>query len=428
MQETVYQCLDSHDNEGNMKLTLNGCEVSKETLRVVTEFTKVEGMTATDGRDAGKAEKLFVTDDGSIVSLWLNPLKFSSLFITKNETVIFAGFVSPINFDGLMQSVYTIRRSVLVSEFDHLSSVLKKNKHSLVFENYLETYNFNIADSTHNFVKINGRDFRTFIHIISPLKKEKKPKWVLLNHGYLDHGGSNIKLIKHLVSRNYSVICPDLIGHGISDGERWHIDDFSQYTQSLYEVVKWMNRKLKGDFYFIGHSTGTSGLTEGFLNPKTAAKFNKVFKRFSGIFYIAPLVRSYMWELSKFSVRNLSGIFKLVFNEKLPRLPDKATSDKKYNEANTTDLLSGKYAPISWAKALINWNERNIYYGKSEQKIIIFQGDLDEVVDYEYNIPYLESKFSSVTVHKIKNSKHSIQNEIGEPAEIFYNLINKYYL
>jgi len=89
-------------------------------------------------------------------------------------------------------------------------------------------------------------------------------------------------------------------------------------------------------------------------------------------------------------------------------------------------LLSGKYAPLSWAKALVLWNEKNVMYGKCNVDITIFQGKLDEVVDFTYNIPYLQERFRNVTVTMIKGAKHSLQNEPGTAGNRFYMELTKY--
>ena len=419
-----------------MKLNLNGCEISKETLFVVTEFSNVIGMTLTDTKYFSKSEKLFVTNDGTAIYLYLNTFQFAYLYIKKNETIIFSGFLGWIHFEKLMNSIYKIRRMVIGAEFNILPKKLKVDlfkflygikQNKFIWDDYLNHYHFDTVQTIHKFIKIDGKKHRLFLHLmINQGSKQNNGKWVLVAHGILDHGGSNVTLAGYLLENGYSLLFLDLPGNGISEGERWSIEDFSHYAIAIEDTVKWMNANLLGDFIFIGHSTGTVGVTDGLLNPHTSQRFIKLFHRFKAIVYIAPLIRSFAWELSKFSMKNFSGLFKIIFDEKLPRLQDKATSDKNYNEKSANDLLSGKYAPLSWAKALVLWNEKNVMYGKCNADITIFQGKLDEVVDFSYNIPYLQERFRNVSVTMIKGAKHSLQNEPGAAGNRFYMELTKY--
>ena len=53
---------------------------------------------------------------------------------------------------------------------------------------------------------------------------------VVIVHGYLDHTGLYGHLIKQLLERQLTVVCFDLIGHGLSSGEPASIDSFDQYV------------------------------------------------------------------------------------------------------------------------------------------------------------------------------------------------------
>jgi acylglycerol lipase len=100
------------------------------------------------------------------------------------------------------------------------------------------------------------KDFNIYYQCWLP---EKKAKAVLLiAHGFAEHSGRYGNVVNHFVPKGYAVYALDHRGHGRSDGERVHVDDFSEYIKDLktfFNIVRKENPKDK--IFLIGHSMGS---------------------------------------------------------------------------------------------------------------------------------------------------------------------------
>ena len=72
-------------------------------------------------------------------------------------------------------------------------------------------------------------------------------KTVVILHGACEHSGRYLSLIKFLWERGYSVFAPDLRGHGKSEGQRVHIDSFSDYLAD-FDLIMQENIKSNQKF------------------------------------------------------------------------------------------------------------------------------------------------------------------------------------
>lgn len=89
---------------------------------------------------------------------------------------------------------------------------------------------------------------------------EKKAKAVLLiAHGFAEHSGRYMNVVDYFVPKGYAVYALDHRGHGRSDGERVHVDDFGEYVRDLktfFNIVRKENPREK--IFLIGHSMGSA--------------------------------------------------------------------------------------------------------------------------------------------------------------------------
>jgi alpha-beta hydrolase superfamily lysophospholipase len=82
---------------------------------------------------------------------------------------------------------------------------------------------------------------------------------IVLVHGFGDHAGRYVELVRVLTGRGYSIFAYDVRGHGGSEGKRGHADRFELYLEDLDAVWAEARRVLKGDLFLYAHSFG--GLT-----------------------------------------------------------------------------------------------------------------------------------------------------------------------
>jgi alpha-beta hydrolase superfamily lysophospholipase len=84
------------------------------------------------------------------------------------------------------------------------------------------------------------------------------PKAVLiLVHGMGDHSGRYGPFVRYFVERGFAVALYDQRGHGRSDGERGHADQFQDYLQDLAQFIQMTKERFpKSPVFLVGHSFG----------------------------------------------------------------------------------------------------------------------------------------------------------------------------
>lgn len=80
---------------------------------------------------------------------------------------------------------------------------------------------------------------------------------VIVIHGFKAHGGRYAEAAEALVGAGLAVYAPDLRGHGKSQGERFWVDDFSDYVGDVVRLVTLVRRREgDGPLFVLGHSVG----------------------------------------------------------------------------------------------------------------------------------------------------------------------------
>jgi alpha-beta hydrolase superfamily lysophospholipase len=79
----------------------------------------------------------------------------------------------------------------------------------------------------------------------------------LVLHGYADHGGRYAEIAEKLRAEGFSVLCPDLRGHGRSEGDRGYISSFENYLEDLEAALLVLASECgERPVLFVGHSNG----------------------------------------------------------------------------------------------------------------------------------------------------------------------------
>lgn len=82
---------------------------------------------------------------------------------------------------------------------------------------------------------------------------------LLVAHGYGEHSGRYQNLVDYMVPRGYAVWALDHRGHGRSDGERVHVESYTEYLTDLktfFDLVRKENPSPS--IYLLGHSMGAA--------------------------------------------------------------------------------------------------------------------------------------------------------------------------
>ena len=79
----------------------------------------------------------------------------------------------------------------------------------------------------------------------------------LVAHGYGEHAGRYEHVARRLVAEGAVVYAPDHLGHGLSEGDRAHVDDGEDFSADLHRVVQRAREAHPGlPVVLIGHSMG----------------------------------------------------------------------------------------------------------------------------------------------------------------------------
>ncbi len=277
---------------------------------------------------------------------------------------------------------------------------------------YFQYYGIHFENVNHFFGSFNSCGKLIVSHVFIP----DNPKGtVFLVHGYYDHTGMLKNLIRFCLNKQFAVAVYDLPGHGLSGGKGVTINDFSEYVTVLDDFIRICQNHLPKPFHSISHSTG-SAIVFDYMNNTS----NQVFTR---IIFLAPLVRSSYWKLSKvgyFLVR--------IFCENVPRKFNDNSSDNVFLEFVKKDPLQSKYVSLKFVGALFMWNKRIKDYSIITKAVLVIQGNLDKVVDWKYNIRFLKKKIKPVNIKLINNARHHLVNENKAIRSKVFSIIDEYFI
>lgn len=241
-------------------------------------------------------------------------------------------------------------------------------------------------------------------------RKEKAKGTVLLVHGLFDHVGIYLKIVDELLSKNYNVFSVDMPGHGLSEGPEASINDFSDYSRVLDVCMALLINSGEKHILPMGQSTGGAGVLK-YLNE--GENRNVISKAV----LLAPLIRPRSW----WSV-NLGYLLLHKFIKNVPRKFAVNSTDKVFLDflANK-DPLQPKNISVEWLRAMRKWVKEFPSVNKNTTPLLIIQGDDDLTVDWEYNLPLIQQRFSNTRVLMLPGAKHHLVNE----AEFYREKINE---
>ena len=81
---------------------------------------------------------------------------------------------------------------------------------------------------------------------------------VALVHGWSDHAGRYEGLANTLTEAGMTVYAMDLRGHGLSDGQRGHVNRFEAFRQDVYSFLRTLRHQYPAGppLFLLGHSLG----------------------------------------------------------------------------------------------------------------------------------------------------------------------------
>ena len=151
----------------------------------------------------------------------------------------------------------------------------------------------------------------------------------------------------------------------------------------------------------MGHSTGAAVVLDHLLTSGDDA--------LGGVVLLAPLVRSYAWNLSRFGNRLVRP-----FTEEIPRVLRANSSDADFLRFVENDPLQYRSVPLAWPAVVQAWNERLRGYPPSERQVVVVQGTRDTTVDWKHNLAFLRGKLPNARIELVEGARHHLANESTE--------------
>lgn len=303
-----------------------------------------------------------------------------------------------------------------IRPFDFINSQVSDIEKE-IFKYYGIDFSNEFTELRHHFGTINSPNSHLATHYFDLPNSQGT---VFIMHGYFDHIGLYQHLIRLCLNLNYSVIGFDLPGHGFSTGSRASIDDFDHYVEALKYCVDFFCQ-YQGTikpWHIIGQSTGAAITMDYLLNKKYA----KTQCPFAHIILLAPLVRPLHWHKIKASY----SILKWFISNTQRQFKRNSHNEQFLKFLREEDPLQHNKIPLKWLGSLKQWIHNFKQYTASSLAPVIIQGKQDLTVDWKYNIPHIQTKFSQTKVHYLEHAKHHLVNESEEIRKQLFDIIESH--
>jgi lysophospholipase len=276
-------------------------------------------------------------------------------------------------------------------------------------QDYLAFYRIDFANRipgvVHRFGRLPAAGFEIACHYYQPAAV--RGTCVLL-HGYYDHAGLYGHLIEHCLRRRFAVLIWDLPGHGLSSGPQASIHSFEDYIEVLGAVLGRLLPELPRPLHAIGQSTGAAVLM-GWAFRKCRSPEECPFGR---MVLLAPLVRPAQWR----SVRLMHALVR-PFRRAIKRTFMENSGDAEFLAFVQQDPLQCRVLPVRWVTAMRRWVDTFLAQPETGYRPRVVQGNADQTVDWQWNLPRIREKFPGAEVHMIVGARHQLVNETRELRE-----------
>ena len=260
---------------------------------------------------------------------------------------------------------------------------------------YFAYYGLDVAGVEHRFGTFPSGPFTLAAHLFTPARPRAT---VLLLHGYFDHTGTHARAIHHLLGQDFAVAAFDLPGHGLSSGARADIGHFSDYLSAFADFRRLCRALMPPPYHAVAHSTGAAIVSTTLLADPGVALERVVL--------VAPLVRSAYWRLSLLGTSLLAPFF-----DQLPRVFRDNSSDPAFTAFTRRDPLQPRHTTVDWIQAVAAWEKSVDRFAPNPKPIVIIQGDEDDIIDWDYNLAFLQGKFPNARIDVIPGARHQLLDE-----------------
>ncbi|WP_171051679.1 alpha/beta hydrolase [Alteribacter natronophilus] len=290
-------------------------------------------------------------------------------------------------------------------------SVIDPHKGQPELESYLDYYQYNISrTAAYRCGLVNTDRSSVFVQILTPPNPQGT---VLLVHGYMDHSGGLSTTVNGFLEQNYEVVSVDLPGHGLSDGDRGAIRDFSHYVDAIrsgWEAAA--DYRAQGPVFGLGHSTGGAVLFHG---------VSENVIQLEALMMAGPLYHPYQWKW----VRLLLPVASRWITRKKRRFKQNS-KDERYHQFLKHDPLQVQELPTSWLMALTEWQKDILSCSNVKVPVYLLQGTKDTTVQWQENVDFFSDKCDDLQVALFEGAGHQLLNEKKPIRELVFDRIETF--
>jgi alpha-beta hydrolase superfamily lysophospholipase len=234
-----------------------------------------------------------------------------------------------------------------------------------------------------------------------------KPRGVVvIAHGFNSHSGRYVDVAGRFVDASLAVYALDHRGRGRSEGERFHVENFSDYVDDLATFIKRVKTREPGlPVFLLGHSAG------GVISSLYALDHPSE---------IAGLIsESFAFELPapKFALAALKGLSRIAPHLRVLRLKNEDFSRDPWvvESMNRDPLIAGENETAKTVAELIRADERlRVEFPRIKLPLLILHGTKDKAAKVEGSRLFKETAGSGDKTLKLYDGAyHDLLNDIG---------------
>lgn len=257
---------------------------------------------------------------------------------------------------------------------------------------------------THRFGYFDAPPYRIACHYWQPAKPKGT---VFIGHGYFDHVGLYLHVIRYFLAKGFGVIAYDLPGHGLSSGEQASIKRFADYQMVLTTCIVLMQQAaLPKPWHWLAQSTGGAIAMDYLLHT--------VHPPFGKVVLLAPLVWPFGWSTGKYL-----HFFIHPFVRHIKRAFATNSHDTDFLRfIKEHDPLQSRRLSIVWVSAWKKWLPAFRQSTPCHFPLHVIQGDEDTTVSWRKNLPEIQRLFPAASLHMIPQGRHQLVNECVEIRQL----------
>lgn len=248
---------------------------------------------------------------------------------------------------------------------------------------------------------------------LNALVKENGARdWLIVTHGVGEHLERHQHLLK-LFPQRINIFLYDLRGHGLSEGEKGHIEDFTLYRKDLSSVIDYLRKEFSmKDYLLFGHSMGglitCDFIQNEDLEKREPRKIILSSPAIGAAGVMGPVVARlplslFTWLKPLPNHFHFGGVLDLTKLSHDSRVYENYINDEKV----LTKLSLGLYLEI--LKAIRRVFSRPL---RSKCPLAVVVGSEDKLVHPKICQSYFEKQEKSALVKVIEGGYHELHNEI----------------